>query len=203
MDTFSAADTLGIINHGNTIFIVCNSVDRTCKLTWSLQMRDCIVRTCSCTSSTLFTFLRINVGTMTSRLNGTEFTCIDTCLSHTVLTVFCNGITGNRAVLTGCTDYLNHVSIILRSRGFALCKTDTLADNFSFFVDTATELWCRARNQTNRDVVSLRIKSTLKCQFCNLTQNGMLDLDYIFISVHKISFAFSWFLLSIICSYCT
>ena len=203
MDTFSAADTLGIINHGNTIFIVCNSVDRTCKLTWSLQMRDCIVRTCSCTASTLFTFLRINVGTMTSRLNGTEFTCIDTCLSHTVLTVFCNGITGNRAVLTGCTDYLNHVSIILRSRGFALCKTDTLADNFSFFVDTTTELWCRARNQTNRDVVSLSIKSPFKCQFCDFTQNRMLDLDYIFISVHKISFAFSWFLLSIICSYCT
>ena len=28
MDTFSAADTLGIINHGNTIFIVCNSLKK-------------------------------------------------------------------------------------------------------------------------------------------------------------------------------
>ena len=166
-------------------------------------MCNCVVRTCGCAASTLFTFLRINMGTMTTCLNSTKFTCIDTCFSHTVLTVFCNGITGNRTVLTGCTDYLNHISIILRPWGFALCKTDTLADNLSLFVDTATELWCRARNQTNRDVVSLRIKSTLKCQFCNLTQNGMFDLDYIFISVHKISFAFSWFLLSIICSYCT
>ena len=38
---------------------------------------------------------------------------------------------------------------------------------------------------------------------CDFTQNRMLDLDYIFISVHKISFVFSWFLLSIICPYCT
>ena len=87
MDTFTATDTLSIIDYGNSVLIVCNRVHRTRKLTWSLQMGDCIVRAGSCTLTTLFTLLRINVGTVASGLNRAELTSINTCLTHTVLAV--------------------------------------------------------------------------------------------------------------------
>ena len=36
MDTFTAADTLGIVNDGNPIFVICNRIDRAGELTGSL-----------------------------------------------------------------------------------------------------------------------------------------------------------------------
>ena len=118
-------------------------------------MGNSVVRTGRSTASALLTLLGINMGTVASCLDGTKLTGIDTCLTHTVLTVLCNGIAGNRTVLAGCTDDLNDISIILRSRSLALCKANTLADNLSLLIDTAAELWCRSRNQMNRNVVPL------------------------------------------------
>ena len=46
------------------------------------------------------------------RADGTKFTCIDTCLSKTVLAVFCHCITGNRTIFTGRTDHLDHITVI-------------------------------------------------------------------------------------------
>ena len=201
MDTFTTTDTLGIINHRNSIFIVCNRIYRTCKLTWSLQMRNGIVRTCCSTTSTLFTLLWINVGTMTSCLDCSKFTCIDTCLTHTVLAVLCYCVAGDWTILTGSIHYLNNVSIIFRTRCLTFCQTDTLTDDLTLLINTATELRCWSRNQTNRNMISLRIKCSFKCQFCYLTQYCMFNFNYIFVSVHIISF--SKFLVRINQSYCT
>ncbi|CDA24808.1 unknown [Roseburia sp. CAG:197] len=201
MDTFSATDTLGIIDHRNSIFIVCNRVYRTCKLTWSLQMRDGIVRTCSSTTSTLFTLLRINVGTMTSCLDCSKFTSIDTSLAHTVLTVLGYCIARNWTILTGSIHYLNNISIVFRARCLTFCEADTLTDDFTLLIDTATELRSRTRDQMNRNMISLSIKCSFKCQFCYLTQYCMFNFNYIFVSVHIISF--SKFLVRINQSYCT
>ena len=85
---------------------------------------------------------RVNVGTKSSWLDRTKFTCIDTCLSKTVLAVFCHCITGNRTIFTGRTYYLDHVTVIHWTRSFSLCQSDSLSDNLSLFIDTATELCC-------------------------------------------------------------
>ena len=64
VDTVTTADTLALINYGNTKIIVCNGIYQTCKLTWTFQMSDSIVRACLGTHTALFTFIGINVGTL-------------------------------------------------------------------------------------------------------------------------------------------
>ena len=139
MDTFSAADTFVLIDHGKTVFIVSNCVNRTAELTRSLQMCDCIVRTGLRTSSTFFTFCRIDVGAGSSRLNRTEFAGIDTSLSKTVLAVLRNRITGDRTVLTGRADNLNNIPVILRSGRFPLRQPYSLTDNLPLLINTAAQ----------------------------------------------------------------
>ena len=100
---------------------------------------------------------RVNVGTKSSRLDRAEFTCIDTCLSQTVLAVIGYDIAGDRTVLTGRTDNLNYISIVNCSRCFSLSKSDTLADDCSFLINTTSEVWCWSRNDVEWDVVSYLI----------------------------------------------
>ena len=66
VDTFSAADTFVLIDHGKTVFIVSNCVNRTAELTRPLQMCNRIIRTCLCTLSALFTLGCINMGPVSS-----------------------------------------------------------------------------------------------------------------------------------------
>ena len=186
VDTFTAADTFLLIDDGDPVLIVCNRVDRTAELTRSLQMCDCIVRTGLRTSSTFFTFCRIDVGAGSSRLNRTEFAGIDTSLSKTVLAVLRYNITGNRTVLTCRTDDLNHIAIISQTWRFALRQTDSLSDNLSFFINTAAKLRCRTWDQAHCDIVSLLVKLTGKCQLCHFIEYVVFDFDHIFISIHRV-----------------
>lgn len=112
-------------------------------------MSDSVVRTCLCTASTLLTLLWVDMWAETSCLDCSELTCIDTSLAKTVLTVLSNCVAWNRTILTCWTDYLDDIAVIICAWCFTLCKSDTLTDDFSLLVDTATELRCRSRNQCN------------------------------------------------------
>ena len=148
-------------------------------------MCDRIVRTGLSTFATLFTFLWINVGTKSSRLDRTKFTCIDTCLSKTVLTVLCYCVAGDRTVFAGRRNNLDDIAIIFRSRSFAFCEADSLADDLTLFVDTAAELRGRSRNKLQREVITLFFKFTCKSKLCYLEQYVMFDFDYVSISIHN------------------
>ena len=149
-------------------------------------MSNCIVRTGLCAFSTFFTFGSINVGTVTSRFNCTEFTGIDTCFSQTILTVFCHNIAGNGTVLTCRTDNLYYISIILNSRRFSFSQTNTLSDNLTFLVNATTELRERARNQLHCNIVLMLLKFPVKSQTCYFFQHFMFDLDYICVCVSQL-----------------
>ena len=187
VDTVTTADTLALINYGNTKIIVCNGIYRTCKLTWTLQMSDSIVRACLGTHTALFTFIGINVGTLLSGTDSTELTCIHTCLTQTILTVVRYNITGNRTVLTCGRNNLYNISIVLRTRSFSLCQTNTLTDNLTFFIDAATELRCWSRYHLTWQVISFLLQSALKGQLCHLIKYIMLDPNHIFICKHFFS----------------
>ena len=150
-------------------------------------MRDGIVRTCLCTHTTLFTFIGINVGTLLSRADGTELTCIHTSLTKTVLTVVRYNITGNRTVLTCGRNNLNDISIVLRTRSFSLCQTNTLTDDLTLFIDAATELRCWSGYHLAWQVISFLLQSALKGQLCHLIKYIMLDPNHIFICKHFFS----------------
>ena len=99
-----------------------------------------IVRTGFGALTTFFTFGCVNVGTVMSRFNCPKLTGIDTCLSKTVLTVLCYCVAGDRTVFAGRRNNLDDIAIIFRSRSFAFCEADSLADDLTLFVDTAAEL---------------------------------------------------------------
>jgi hypothetical protein len=149
-------------------------------------VRNCIVWASLGAFPTLFTFRRVNMGTLPAHFNGAKLTCIDTCLPNTVLAILCNRIAGNRAVLTCGADNLDHIPIIHRPWRLAFCQTDPLPDNFPLFVDAATEFRCRPWNQFQRNMVPLRIQFPCKCQLCHFVKYIMFDPNYIFISIHHI-----------------
>ena len=186
MNTLSATDALGIINHGNSIFVIGNGIHRAGEFTGSLQMGNGIIGTGRRTFSALLTLLGVNMGTMSSHLNGSEFAGIDTSLSHTVLTIFRHRVAGNRAVLTGGADDLNDISVIMLSRRLPLRQTNTLTDDFPLFIDTAPKLWNRSRNQPKRNVIPLGIQSSLKGQPRHFPKYLMLDFNHIDICVHTL-----------------
>src|SRR5699024_2851509 len=88
-----------------------------------------------------------------SCLNRAELTCIDTCLTNTVLAVLRHCIAGDRTVLTCGADDLDHIAVILKPRSLSLCQTDTLSDDLSLLVNTAAELSSRSRDQFHRDLI--------------------------------------------------
>src|SRR5699024_5298855 len=177
-------DTFVLVDHGKTVFIVSNCVNRTAELTRPLQMCNRIIRTCLCTLSALFTLGCINMGPVSSLFDCSEFTCVDTCFSKTVLTVFSHCITGNRTVLTRRINDLNNISIILFTRRLSFCQTNSLTYDFSFFVNTASKLRKRSRNQSACNVIPLFFQFSFKSQPRHFIQYLMFDCDYIFISVH-------------------
>ena len=134
--------------------------------------------------ATFLTLGCIDVRTMASHLNRTKIAGIDTCLTNTVLAIVCHHITGDRAIFTSGTNDLNDITVIHRSRRFALGKTHSLSDNFSFLIDTAAKLRCGSRNQFQRNMVALFLQFAGKCQFCYFIKYIVFDLDYIFVSVH-------------------
>ena len=88
--------------------------------------------------------------------------------------------------VTGNIYYLNYVGIC---RIAAHSDFNTFRNDSSLLVDTATELRCRSRNKCKWDVISDLIEVTCKCSLCDLKQNCMFDFDYVFVSVHIISFS--------------
>ena len=144
-----------------------------------------IVRTGFGALTTFFTFGCVNVGTVMSRFNCPKLTGIDTCLSKTVLTVLCYCVAGDRTVFAGRRNNLDDIAIIFRSRSFAFCEADSLADDLTLFVDTAAELRCRSRNKLQREVITLFFKFTCKSKLCYFEQYVMFDFDYVSISIHN------------------
>ena len=128
-----------------------------------------IVRTGFGALTTFFTFGCVNVGTVMSRFNCPKLTGIDTCLSKTVLTVLCYCVAGDRTVFAGRRNNLDDIAIIFRSRSFAFCEADSLADDLTLFVDTAAELRGRSRNKLQREVITLFFKFTCKSKLSNST----------------------------------
>ena len=122
-----------------------------------------MVRTSLGTFTTFLTLGSVNMGTMASHLDRTKVTCVDTCLSDTVLAVVGYNITGDRAIFTCRTDDLDDIAVVMHARCLSLCQADSLADNFSFFIDTATELRCWSRNQRLRNAVPLLFQFICKC----------------------------------------
>ena len=61
MNTFTAGNTLIFIYLTYSVFVHCNSINRTGFLTWSYKIGYRIIRTILCTESTFLTFLWINI----------------------------------------------------------------------------------------------------------------------------------------------
>ena len=61
VNTFTTTDTFLIINDRYPILVIRNRVYRTCILTRSFQISNCIIWTCLRTFSTFFTFRSINM----------------------------------------------------------------------------------------------------------------------------------------------
>ena len=149
------------------MLVICNGVYGTAIFTWPFQVGDCIIRTSLRTLAALLTFRGVNMGAFPSSRNCAKFTCADTSLANTVLTIFCHSVTGNRTVFTCRTDYLDDISVILPSWRLAFRKTNSLPDNLSLFVDTAAELRRRTWDQLHCNVVPLGIQLSGKGKLCH------------------------------------
>ena len=92
VNAVAALDAFILINFAVTIFIVRNSTYRTCLLTWSFEMHNCVIRTGVSAHSTLFTLGRVNVHMRITGCYGSKLTRIKTRFSHTESTVISNRI---------------------------------------------------------------------------------------------------------------
>ena len=154
-----ASNALLLVYYRDSILIVCNSIDGTTEFTGTLQVCNRMVWTGFRAFPTFFTFGRVNVGTVIPNGNRLKITCVDTCFPDTVLAVVRYDITGNWAVFTGRADYLNNIAVIYRTWRLAFRQADSLTDNFPFFINTASKLRERARNQLIRDMIPFLCQS--------------------------------------------
>lgn len=116
------------------------------------------------------------MGPVTADGDGSKITCILAGLTHTFLAVVCHHEPGDRALLAGRGDHLDHIVAMLSAGTFPLSQTDSLADDLSFFIYTAAELGFRSRDQLKGDLIPLFIQFSGKGQLCYLMQNVILDL---------------------------
>ena len=127
------------------LFVHCDSVSRTCTAARTNELSDSVVRTCLSTLSTLFTYRRIDVCTVTAHCDSTELTSVLTCFTHTLLAVVCYYETSDRTLFTSSCDNLDLVIALVICRAFTLSETNSLTNNLSLFVYTATEAGLRTR----------------------------------------------------------
>ena len=162
MDARSTLDAFVLVDHSNTGTIIGhrNRIHRAALHARSYQICDRIIRTGFCTLSTLFTFRWINIGLISSHADRSKPTSRLTGFSHTLLTVICYYISGNRTSFTGRINDLYDISVIFSTRCFTFRKPDPLSDNLSFPVDTASKCRLRSRNHLIRKTVSFFLQSS-------------------------------------------
>ena len=83
-----------------------------------------------------------------------------TGFTHTLLTVICYYISGDRTSFTGGINDLYDISVIFSTRCFTFRKPDPLSDNLSFPVDTTSKCRLRSRNHLIRKTVSFFLQSS-------------------------------------------
>ena len=112
MDTHTALDTFFLIDHADTILVICDRIHRTCLFTGSFQMGNGIVRTGIGTHTALLTFVRINMGSLLSYGDSAKMAGILTSLAHTFPAVIRYHIRGDGTFLTGRIDDLYYIRSI-------------------------------------------------------------------------------------------
>ena len=167
MNTVPTLNALTLVNLTNTIFIHRHCIHWTASLTWSNQVCNRIVWTGFRTFSAFFTERGVNMCPCPSNINRTESAGLLTRFSHAFLTVVRDNITGNRTFFTGCPNNLYHQIIGCTFYISALCQTNPLPHNFSFFIDAAT-IFCRwSWHQSQWQFVFFLFKFSGENQFCN------------------------------------
>ena len=183
VDTLTTGNTFLIVNHSDaSVRIHLQGIHRTALTARTHQIRDGVVWTGSRTFTALFTFGRINVCLVHADGDGAEITGIIAGLSHTVLTVVGNSISCDRTFLAGRRNHINNLMSLgiirdLTHWRFALRQIHSLSDDFSFFIDTASELCFRSRNHLIRNLFSFFLELSLISQLCNSIQHFMFDLQ--------------------------
>ena len=177
MDAGTALDALVLVDFAYAVLIVGDSIYRTGLLTRTLQMRDCVVRAGICALTTLFTLIRINVGTGISHADRAKVTRVLACFTHTFSTVIGYRIGCDRTLLAGCADDLDYVSgIFAAGRALALCQADTLTDDLALFINTAAELCLRSRYDAVRNLsLVFLIQLAVPCKLCYLVKYVVFD----------------------------
>ena len=128
------------------------------------------------------------MGTVTANRDRTKVTCVLTGFTHTFLTVIGYNESCDRTLLTCRRDNLNDIVALFVTRTFSFRETDSLTDDLSLLIYAATELCLRARDQFERDIVSLFLESAFKSQPGNCAQHVILDLKQcLIVGFHTIS----------------
>ena len=175
MDTRTALDAFLLVYHADTVLVVSDGVHRTHLFTGSFQMSDGIVRAGCRTFTALTAFVRVNKRLIIAHRNGSEGTGALARLTHTFTAVVRNRIGGNRALLTGRIDDLDHIIRVSSRRALAFRKTDPLSDYFSLFINTAAVMGLRSGNHFARKFVPFIIHQLiLPCQLRYLVKYIML-----------------------------
>lgn len=130
MNTVPALNAFALINLTNTIFIHRHCIHWTASLTWSNQVCNRIVRTGFRTFSAFFTERGVNMCPCPSNIDRTESAGLLTWLSHALLTVVCDNITGNRTFFTGCPHNLYHQIYLVHPLHFCPLPNEPAAAQF-------------------------------------------------------------------------
>ena len=175
VDTRTALDAFLLVYHADTVLVVSDGVHRTHLFTGSFQMSDGIVRAGCRTFTALTAFVRVDKRLIIAHRNGSEGTGALARLAHTFTAVVRNRIGGNRALLTGRIDDLDHIIRVSSRRALAFRKTDPLSDYFSLFINTAAVMGLRSGNHFARKFVPFIIHQLiLPCQLRYLVKYIML-----------------------------
>ena len=168
--TCTAGNTFIIVDFSFSTFGHADSIKFAGSLAWTLEVRNCSIRTYFCTLTAFYTLALVNMSlAFIIKSNRIQLTYILASVSNAPTTEICNCMTCLRTFIAGDVNNLNHIRIL---RTAAQCHLDSLSNDCSVLVYTAAHrrlvffynLFCNFVKHSKRFIA-------MPCLICNFHQN--------------------------------
>ena len=181
VDTVAALDALGFIDPAEAgLFIHRDGTHRAGLFAGAHLMYDHLIGAVLCAHTALPAFLRIDMGADLVVIphdgDSSEAAVFVAGMAETAVAVVRHGIGRDRAVVTGCGDYLHDIGRVILSRALSLSQTYTLPDDLALTVDAAAELGQGPRDDRLRDKFLFAFQFSVPGESCDLTEDAFGDI---------------------------
>ena len=183
MNAVAAMDTLFIIQHAYSVFIIVDGSDRARSLAGALAVDDRSERAGLGTHAAGLALIRIDLHLGVAGRDGTELARVQAGFPKAEPAAVRHHMVLDRAVVTCCRYDGNHVvGRLVQIRAHPHRKTYPSADDLTLLVDTAPVGWLLARYHTiDRTLPLLVCKLIVPCHAADFPDHLMLQFNQAFI----------------------